>query len=51
MALFSPHGSGAGVFAAASRETIEGAAHVPQLTTPERYIEITTRALRQKAEA
>ena len=30
----------------ASRETIEGAAHVPQLTTPERYVELTTRALR-----
>jgi pimeloyl-ACP methyl ester carboxylesterase len=29
----------------AARETIEGAAHVPQLTTPERYVEITTRAL------
>jgi pimeloyl-ACP methyl ester carboxylesterase len=33
----------------ASRETIEGAAHVPQLTTPERYIHVTTRALRRHA--
>jgi pimeloyl-ACP methyl ester carboxylesterase len=32
-----------------TRETIEGATHVPQLTTPERYVEITTRALRQHA--
>jgi hypothetical protein len=29
-----------------TRETIDGAAHVPQLTTPERYVEITTHALR-----
>jgi pimeloyl-ACP methyl ester carboxylesterase len=29
----------------ALRETIDGAAHVPQLTTPERYVELTTRAL------
>jgi pimeloyl-ACP methyl ester carboxylesterase len=35
----------------AARETIEGAAHVPQLTTPERYVEVTTRALRQHAAA
>ena len=28
-----------------TRETIDGAAHVPQLSTPERYIELTTRAL------
>jgi pimeloyl-ACP methyl ester carboxylesterase len=27
-------------------ETIDGAAHVPQLSTPERYVEVTTRALR-----
>jgi pimeloyl-ACP methyl ester carboxylesterase len=33
----------------ASRETIEGAAHVPQLTTPERYVAMTARALRQHA--
>jgi pimeloyl-ACP methyl ester carboxylesterase len=33
----------------AIRETIEGAAHVPQLTTPERYVQITTQALRQLA--
>jgi len=29
----------------ATRETIQGAAHVPQLSTPELYVEITTRAL------
>lgn len=29
-----------------TRETIEGAAHVPQLTMPERYVEVTTHALR-----
>ncbi len=29
-----------------TRETIEGAAHVPQLTTPERYVDVTTGALR-----
>jgi pimeloyl-ACP methyl ester carboxylesterase len=28
-----------------TRETIYGAAHVPQMTTPERYVEVTTRAL------
>jgi pimeloyl-ACP methyl ester carboxylesterase len=33
----------------ATRETIEGAGHVPQLTMPERYVELTTRALRQVA--
>jgi pimeloyl-ACP methyl ester carboxylesterase len=32
-----------------SREIIHGAAHVPQLTMPERYVEITTRALRRAA--
>ncbi len=32
-----------------TRETIEGAAHVPQLTTPERYVELTTRAVQQAA--
>jgi pimeloyl-ACP methyl ester carboxylesterase len=32
-----------------TRETIEGAAHVPQLTTPERYVEVTTRGVRQQA--
>lgn len=31
----------------ARRETIEGTAHVPQLTTPERYVEVTTRAVQQ----
>jgi pimeloyl-ACP methyl ester carboxylesterase len=31
------------------RETIEGAAHVPQLTTPERYAEVTTRAVQRAA--
>jgi pimeloyl-ACP methyl ester carboxylesterase len=33
----------------ASREIIDGAAHVPQLTIPERYVEATTRALQQAA--
>jgi pimeloyl-ACP methyl ester carboxylesterase len=28
-----------------SRETIDGAGHVPQLSTPERFVEVTTRAL------
>ena len=28
-----------------TRETIDGAAHVPQLSTPERYLEVTARAL------
>jgi pimeloyl-ACP methyl ester carboxylesterase len=32
-----------------SRETIDGAAHVPQLTTPERYVEVTTRAVERAA--
>ena len=32
-----------------TRETIEGAAHVPQLTTPERYVELTTRGVQQHA--
>jgi pimeloyl-ACP methyl ester carboxylesterase len=32
-----------------TRETIEGAAHVPQLTTPERYVEVTTRGVQQHA--
>lgn len=32
-----------------ARETIEGAAHVPQLTTPERYVQVTTRAVQQPA--
>lgn len=34
---------------AAVRETIEGAAHVPQLTAPERYVQFTSRALQPKA--
>jgi len=34
-----------------TRETIEGAAHVPQLTTPERYVEVTTRGVQQQAAA
>lgn len=29
-----------------ARETFKGAAHVPQLTIPERFVEVTTRALR-----
>jgi pimeloyl-ACP methyl ester carboxylesterase len=32
-----------------SREIINGAAHVPQLTMPERYIRVTTRALQRAA--
>jgi pimeloyl-ACP methyl ester carboxylesterase len=32
-----------------TRETIDGAAHVPQLTTPERYVELTTRAVQPAA--
>jgi pimeloyl-ACP methyl ester carboxylesterase len=32
-----------------TRATIEGAAHVPQLTTPERYVGVTMSALRQAA--
>lgn len=34
-----------------ARETIEGAAHVPHLTTPERYVEVTTRGVRRHAAA
>jgi pimeloyl-ACP methyl ester carboxylesterase len=33
----------------ATRETIKGAAHVPQLQTPDRYVEVTTRAVQQAA--
>jgi pimeloyl-ACP methyl ester carboxylesterase len=33
----------------ASRETIDGAGHAPQLTHPERYAEVVTRALRASA--
>jgi pimeloyl-ACP methyl ester carboxylesterase len=32
-----------------TRETIDDAAHVPQLTTPEHYVEVTRRALQQRA--
>jgi pimeloyl-ACP methyl ester carboxylesterase len=32
-----------------SREIIHGAAHVPQLTMPERYVQVTTRALQRAA--
>lgn len=32
-----------------TRETIQGAAHVPQLTTPERYVEVITRIVQQSA--
>ena len=35
----------------ASRETIDRAGHVPQLTHPERYVEIVTRAARANAPA
>ncbi len=33
------------LIARVTRETIDGAAHVPHLSTPERYVELTTRAL------
>jgi pimeloyl-ACP methyl ester carboxylesterase len=33
----------------ATRDTVEGAAHVPQLQAPERYVEVTTRAVQQAA--
>jgi pimeloyl-ACP methyl ester carboxylesterase len=33
----------------ATRETLEGAAHVPQLQTPEGYVEVTTRAVQRAA--
>ena len=32
-----------------TRETIEGAAHIPHLTTPERCVQVTTRGVRQHA--
>jgi pimeloyl-ACP methyl ester carboxylesterase len=32
-----------------SRDIIDGAAHVPQLTMPERYVQVTTRALQRAA--
>ena len=32
-----------------TRETLEGAGHVPHLTTPERYVEVTTRGVQQHA--
>ena len=35
----------------ASRETIDGAGHVPQLTHPDRYVEVVTRAARRNAPA
>jgi pimeloyl-ACP methyl ester carboxylesterase len=35
----------------ASRETIDGAGHAPQLTHPERYVELVTRAARGNAPA
>ena len=38
-----------GLIPRVSRETIDGAAHVPQLTTPELYVEVTLRALQQAA--
>ena len=34
-----------------TRETIEGAAHVPHFTVPDRYVELTTRAVLQHAAA
>jgi pimeloyl-ACP methyl ester carboxylesterase len=33
----------------AGRETIDGAGHAPQLTHPERYVEVVTRAARENA--
>ncbi|HEX5923303.1 MAG TPA: alpha/beta hydrolase [Baekduia sp.] len=33
----------------ATRETIEGAAHLPELQAPERYVEVTRRAVQQAA--
>ena len=33
----------------AGRETIEGVGHVPHLTAPERYVEVTRRAVRSAA--
>jgi pimeloyl-ACP methyl ester carboxylesterase len=35
----------------ATRETIDGAGHAPQLTHPERYVEVVTRAVRETAPA
>jgi pimeloyl-ACP methyl ester carboxylesterase len=35
----------------AGRETIDGAGHAPQLTHPERYVEVVTRAVRGRAPA
>jgi hypothetical protein len=32
-----------------TREVIEGAAYVPQMTTPERYVEVTTHGVQQQA--
>jgi pimeloyl-ACP methyl ester carboxylesterase len=37
------------VIPGATRETIEGAAHIPQLQKPERYVEVTTRAVLEHA--
>lgn len=36
-----------GLIPRTGRETIEGAGHVPQLTTPERFVEVTTRGIQQ----
>jgi hypothetical protein len=33
----------------ATRETVEGAAHLPQLQAPERYVQVTTRAVQRAA--
>jgi pimeloyl-ACP methyl ester carboxylesterase len=38
-----------GLIPRATRETIDGAAHVPELQAPERYVEVTTRAVQQAA--
>jgi hypothetical protein len=34
-----------------TREGIEGAAYVPQMTTPERYVEVTTHGVQQQQAA
>ncbi len=40
-----------GLIPHASRETIDGAGHVPQLTHPERYVEVVTRVARANGPA
>ena len=38
-----------GLIPRCTRDTIEGAAHVPQLEVPERYVEVTSRAIQRGA--